>query len=114
MFREIQYLLCLTLLLCCCSCKNSEEKLAFEKKESADKVAAAEANVDKARKEARGQIMDAQGSEAVDDAKVEATKDIAEAKHELGDAKVEATRNVTEAETEAQSEAEKEEHPMIP
>ncbi|MDD2942400.1 MAG: hypothetical protein PHC51_05460 [bacterium] len=110
MSSEIKYLLCMSLIMSLSSCKSPEDNLANEKKVGRENVEDAKVSVSEARQDATDKIREAQGSQAVDSAKIQATKDIATAKHELGDAKVEATKGITKAETEA----EKEESPAVP
>lgn len=92
-----------TLLLLCClctACKDPDRKLEIEKQKAAEKIEQAETNVEKVRDDATKKIESAQGA-AVDEAKIEATEDIADAKHEVEDAKIEATEKIIDAEQKA-------------
>ena len=85
------------------ACQNPNEKVESEKQEAAQSIGNAEQKVEEVKEDAAAKIEDADGA-GVDDAKVEATIDIGEAKHELGDEKVEATEEIVEAEQETKTE----------
>lgn len=83
-------------------CQTPNEKLEAEKQKAAVNIGKAEQKVERVREAAEKQIEGAQGA-AVDEAKIEATKEIGEAKREVGDEKVEATENIADAEEKAKT-----------
>lgn len=86
----------------CIGCQNPDEKLRSEKVDAAVNISKAEQEVAKTRATAEKRIEKAQGFD-VEKAKIQATKDIREAKREVEDEKVEATENIVDAEQKAKT-----------
>ena len=82
-------------------CKTPEEKVVAEKKEASKEISKAEQNVDKVRQKDAEKIADTQGAKKVEDAKIQATEDIAKANKKVQDEKVEATSEISNAEQKA-------------
>ena len=93
--------LCVLSICCCVACESPTRKVETKKQEAATKINEAEQNLNAVRADDQKKIAAAQGSDAVEKAKINATKDIAEAKRELGDQKVKATEKITDAEQKA-------------
>ena len=102
------YIVITLALLSLVACESSGEKVESTKKEAAANIKGAEVNLDMTRDQADRDIENAKGAEAVDEAKIKATKDIAAAKHQIGNEKVTATEKIVDAEQKAEVEAEPE------
>jgi hypothetical protein len=88
-------------LVAAVGCKSPAEKASDERAEGAREVGAAATKVADTEKDAAKKIADAKSPQDVHDAKVEATKDLADANKKLGDEKAEATREIAAAEATA-------------
>lgn len=99
----------LALCLTCAACKDPDQKLESERQKAATNIREAELNVNKVREDERARIKQAQGP-AVDEAKIDATKAIAEAKGKVEDEKIKATTNITDAEQKAKTDP----NPQLP
>jgi hypothetical protein len=87
------------------ACKTPEEKVVSERKEAAKEITSAEQNVERVRQEEAKKIAETHGAKKVEDAKIDATENIADAKKEVQDEKVEATKEVVDAEQKAKKDA---------
>jgi len=91
------------LLVSFSACKSPEENLTDVKKQAVTDLSKAEKNVAKVQEEEKAKIAKQQGANAVGDAKIEATENIADAKKIVQDEKVEATEAVVDAEQKAKT-----------
>ena len=85
----------IALLSLCAACNTPEDNLAVEKKKAEKSIATANQNVENVRDKSRDHIKDAHGAADVEKAKIEATKNIAEAKRNVEDRKVDATHDIS-------------------
>jgi hypothetical protein len=83
------------------ACQSPDSKVEAAKQKAGSDIAATEAYVGKVREDAAKQISSAQGDAAVEEAKIKATENIAEAKRKVEDAKVDATESIVNAEQKA-------------
>jgi len=82
-------------------CKSPDQKVRDERKEAVSEVGAAATKVQETKQEGAERVSKESDPTKIADEKVQATKDLAEAKKELGDEKVEATKEISQAEIDA-------------
>lgn len=83
------------------ACQSPQENLESERREAQREVSEAASEVRDTEVKAAEDIADADTKEELEERKLEATEDLAEAERELDDEKVEATEEVAEAKAEA-------------
>ncbi|MBP9838176.1 MAG: hypothetical protein KBC84_05630 [Proteobacteria bacterium] len=110
--KEIKKLIIVAGLLSVFSvaCETPSEKVVSEKAKAEVQINKAQENVEAVRNDASKKIEDARGALVVEEAKIKATQDIADAKSKVADEKVQATEKIAESEAKAK----KESNPELP
>lgn len=85
------------LVLSAAGCRSNEQKAQDERKEAVKEIGAAATKVQETEIDAAKEIREQTDPVKREDAKIEATEDLADAKKELGDEKAEATKEIAEA-----------------